>query len=241
MFGFVVQVGNLLYGRLVIGECCFFALNHLRPPSNASRAGRLRPVRFQLRADGVRETPNPLRSGIHSRGYLPHVKREGAAYFVTFRLADSLPREVLLRWQQQRNQDVHQQEQVNAKARIRKEADRELQRQVERYLDGGAGACLLRRPEIGRMVAEALLYGDGREYLLHEWVVMPNHVHLVLWPIPNHTLSEILRSRKRYTARQANLLLNRVGECSGRLSHTIIGSAMMMSRPEYAGTCGIML
>ena len=56
-------------------------------------------ARFQLRADGVpAETPNRLRSGIHSRGYLPHVKREGASYFVTFRLADSLPKEVLLRF-----------------------------------------------------------------------------------------------------------------------------------------------
>src|SRR5947207_15784864 len=56
-------------------------------------------VRFQLRADGVpAENTNPLRSGIHHRGYLPHVKREGASYFVTFRLADSLPKEVLLRF-----------------------------------------------------------------------------------------------------------------------------------------------
>src|SRR5258708_8717848 len=44
-------------------------------------------VRYELRATGVKpDGPNPLRSGVHSRGYLPHVKREGAAYFVTFRL-----------------------------------------------------------------------------------------------------------------------------------------------------------
>src|SRR5438093_12494491 len=60
-------------------------------------------VRFSLRADGVKpDTPNKLRSGIHSRGYLPHVKREGASYFVTFRLADSLPQEVLMKFQAER-------------------------------------------------------------------------------------------------------------------------------------------
>jgi len=32
-------------------------------------------------------------NGWHSRGYLPHLKRAGATYFVTFRQADSLPRE----------------------------------------------------------------------------------------------------------------------------------------------------
>ena len=40
---------------------------------------------------------DPLLNGWHSRGYLPHLKREGATYFVTFRLADSLPRELLAR------------------------------------------------------------------------------------------------------------------------------------------------
>jgi hypothetical protein len=39
-------------------------------------------VRFELRADGVpAETVNPLRSGVHDRGYLPHVKREGRVLF----------------------------------------------------------------------------------------------------------------------------------------------------------------
>src|SRR5437667_181940 len=60
-------------------------------------------TRYALRAAGVKpESPNNLRSGIHSRGYLPHVKREGASYFVTFRLADSLPREVLLDFEREK-------------------------------------------------------------------------------------------------------------------------------------------
>jgi hypothetical protein len=64
---------------------------------------RLERVGYELRAAGVKsEETNPLRSGIHTRGYLPHVKREGARYFVTFRLADSLPKEVLLGIQAER-------------------------------------------------------------------------------------------------------------------------------------------
>ena len=59
-------------------------------------------AQFALRTTGVpAEPPNPLRSGIHTRGYLPHVKREGASYFVTFRLTDSLPKEVLLRFERE--------------------------------------------------------------------------------------------------------------------------------------------
>jgi REP element-mobilizing transposase RayT len=153
--------------------------------------------RFQLRASGIRtQTPNPLRSGIHTRGYLPHVKREGAWYFVTFRLEDSLPKHVL----------------GEAQSEDRDEINREYQRKIERYLDLGSGACYLRRPEVARVAAEALSHFNGRQYQLDEWVIMPNHVHLLIWPMPNQTLSDILRSRKRRMGREANKILGRTGE-----------------------------
>jgi len=169
-------------------------------------------VKFQLRADGVPDQPpNPLRSGIHSRGYLPHVKREGAAYFVTFRLVDSLPREVLLRFEREHAEALRGLPAKGTTAQA-EEIHRELRRKIERYLDQGAGECHLRRPEIADMIAEALRHFHGDHYLLDDWVVMPNHVHLILWPLPDFTLSEILKSRKRHTARQANLILGRTGD-----------------------------
>ncbi|MDB6017724.1 MAG: Protein of unknown function Protein of unknown function [Pedosphaera sp.] len=167
-------------------------------------------TRHALRVSGVpRDDRNPLRSGIHTRGYLPHVKREGASYFVTFRLADSLPQNVLLGFKRQ------QAEKLRALApgaqTAREQIDREFRRQIERYLDRGVGACQLKRPEVARMVVEALRHFHEKQYLLDEWVVMPNHVHLLLWPLPNFTLSDILLSHKRHTARQANLILGRTG------------------------------
>ena len=169
-------------------------------------------VKFQLRADGLcDETRNALLSGIHSRGYLPHVKREGASYFVTFRLTDSLPKEVLLRFEQEHAAALRQ---LHPKATSAQAAavHRELRRKIERYLDQGAGECHLGRPEIADTVSDALQHFHSRQYLLDDWVVMPNHVHAILWPLPNFTLSDILKSRKRYTARQANLVLARTGE-----------------------------
>src|SRR5881227_1051836 len=98
-------------------------------------------VRHELHAKGVsREATNPLRSGIHSRGYLPHVKREGASYFVTFRLTDSLPREVLMRFERE-HAEALQRLPSNATGQDAEEIQRELRRKVERYLDQGAGAC----------------------------------------------------------------------------------------------------
>jgi hypothetical protein len=45
---------------------------------------------------------NPLLAGLHFRGKLPHLKKEGAVYFVTFRLADSLPAHEVARLKHER-------------------------------------------------------------------------------------------------------------------------------------------
>jgi REP element-mobilizing transposase RayT len=180
-------------------------------------------VDYELRATGVKpERANPLRSGIHTRGYLPHVKREGARYFVTFRLADSLPTDVLLKIQAQRANRLTR---FNAQAEAAKELgtaspqsdtleaiERDYYRELERYLDCGCGECWLRRPEIAELVANALRFFAGERYQLNAWVVMPNHIHVVMWPLPNHTLSTIMQSWKRFTAREANKLLRRTGQ-----------------------------
>jgi len=167
-------------------------------------------VRRELRSTGVPvDAPNPLRSGVHTRGYLPHVKREGSSYFVTFRLGDSLPQSVLLEFKRQQAGKLRALTKPTPAAR--EEIDRDYQRQIERYLDRGIGECHLRRPEIARIAVEALLFFHEKQYLLQEWVVMPNHIHLLLWPMPNYTLSDVLRDRKRRIARKANEFLGRTG------------------------------
>ena len=216
------QVANLRYGRLPVcataADCvtkrfagrCQLSYDFFMNPDESNPG--LERVKFQLCADGMAsEPPNPLRSGIHSRGYLPHVKREGASYFVTFRLTDSLPKEVLLKFEHEHAEALRRLPANNSSAAAG-EIHRELRRKVERYLDQGVGECHLRRPDIADMVAAALRHFHGQHYLLDDWVVMPNHVHAILWPMPNFTLSEILKSRKRHTARQANLILKRTGE-----------------------------
>ena len=189
----------------------------------AERNPQIERVKFELRATGVKpEAANPLRSGIHTRGYLPHVKREGARYFVTFRLADSLPKEAILKYQAERAerlQKFHAQQDA-AKKSGRKtsqpesldEIERDYFRKHESYLDKGAGECWLKRTEIADMVADSLRFFDGQRYRIDAWVVMSNHVHVVVWPMPNHSLSGIVQSWKRFTAREANKLLQRTGQ-----------------------------
>jgi REP-associated tyrosine transposase len=222
------QITNLRYSRV---QRCATSLV-LTPSQNpgyrplmfpAGQNPKAEHVKFQLRAAGVKlEEFNPLRSGTHSRGYLPHVKREGARYFVTFRLADSLPKEVLLKFQAERAQRLQRfyAQKDSAKKLGTKppqpeafdEMERDYFRKLEAYLDKGAGACWLKRPEVADVVAAALKFFDGERYRLDAWVVMPNHVHVVFWPMPNHTLSGVVQSWKRFTAREVNKILSRTGE-----------------------------
>ena len=169
-------------------------------------------VQHELRATGVKNAEaNPCRSGVHSRGYLPHVKREGAEYFVTFRLADSLPRETLLRYEGERAgrwQALLEARRLNRTTADTEEIiNRDFRRKVERCLDQGAGACHLRRPEIADLVAGALKFFHGQRYLLREWVVMPNHVHVMVWPMPNHLLGGVVKSWKQFTSLRAKRML----------------------------------
>jgi REP element-mobilizing transposase RayT len=209
----VARTGSPLYRRLATGEFRIAAAAATRQSCAMEIPERnpgLERVQHELRAHGVRHTNNKLRSGIHSRGYLPHVKREGASYFVTIRLGDSLPQEVLLRFKQEQAERLRKL--TTSDTDGREEANHELHRQIERYLDRSVGECHLRRADIAAMAADALRYFHGKQYLLDDWVVMPNHIHLILWPISNFTLSEIMRSRKRHMARQANVLLGRTGQ-----------------------------
>jgi len=174
-------------------------------------------VRHELRSSGVKvENHNLLRSGIHSRGYLPHVKREGAVYFVTFRLADSLPQEVLLAFERERAERLRRlAESVRRGESWHDSADeigRAFRRRVERHLDYGAGKCHLRRPDIAELVVGAMRHFHERRYRLHEWVVMPNHVHAMVWPMPNHLLSDILKSWKQFSSRRAKAVLRLAAE-----------------------------
>jgi REP element-mobilizing transposase RayT len=155
-----------------------------------------------------------LVSGMHHRDHLPHLKREGASYFVTFRLAGTLPAEVLLKLKQER--EVILAQATAAKRPLTWQEQEELFQwyasRVDRELDAGHGNCWMRRPEIAGLVADALRFHAGQRFDLLAWVVMPNHVHAVLRPLPGWTLSGILKSWKGFSSRKANLALKRTGK-----------------------------
>ncbi len=127
-----------------------------------------------------------------ARRELPHWRQDGCTYFVTFRLAHSVPVEILRQWEQLPDKETACQK-------------------FQEWLDQGHGDCWLRQPEIARIVESALRHFDGQRYALGEFVIMPNHVHAIVTPLADNTLSDILHSWKSYTAHQINRLLGRNG------------------------------
>ena len=136
---------------------------------------------------------------VHSRGYLPHWELREVPQSITFRLANSLPSSLLKKW---------------SKELINLQCDRislERRKRIEAALDEGYGEPWLCHPEIGLLVEDTILHGDKSRYRLHEWVVMPNHVHVLATPLEGWTLTTILQGWKSVTARNANRILARSG------------------------------
>ncbi len=137
--------------------------------------------------------------GWHSRGYLPHFDGGSLPQFITFRLAHSVPGALLDRW---RDEAAHLPPQ---------EAATQVRQRVEAHLDGDTAVAWLREPAVGRAVEESLLHFDGDRYHVHAWVIMPNHVHVLMTPAAGRALSTIVQAWKSYSARVANRLLGRDG------------------------------
>ena len=159
-------------------------------------------------------TPQDDGAVIRRQGaHLPQWTRKGAIYAITYRLADSLPQEVLDSLKSEREQLIQA-----AKDAKRTLTEDELDRlkhlhsgAVEKYLDAGHGECWLKQSGVAAEVAESLNYFDGERYHLLAWSIMPNHVHAVIQPINNCDLPRILHTWKSRTAHAANKILNRSG------------------------------
>ncbi|AIE83400.1 REP-associated tyrosine transposase [Fimbriimonas ginsengisoli] len=119
--------------------------------------------------------------------------------FITWRLADALPVDLLHRWEAELENNPPDQ------------IKRELWRRIENFIDAGHGSEILRHPMAARAVQESLAFNHNRKYRLHNWVVMPNHVHVLLTPIGGHQLGNIVGPIKSFTSKEIHRLLGGSG------------------------------
>lgn len=138
----------------------------------------------------------PVQTKLYYERNLPHWHPTGAALFITWRLHGSLPKHVLLALEEKK---------ALKEGRRFVLADRELDK-------ASFGPVWLKDPRIATCVIETLRQGEQelRLFELHAFVVMANHVHVLL--TPRGSVARILRGIKRKTAASANRMLRRAGQ-----------------------------
>ena len=142
---------------------------------------------------------------------LPHWTKKGSIYWVTFRLADSLPQEKLEIWKSERDEWLKKHPQPWNDEEWQ-EFNKNFLGRLENWLDSGYGSCVLSIPEIREKVKECIMKYDGVRLKIHAVVIMPNHVHLLIEPLMKYSLSEILKGIKGASANEVNKILGTTGK-----------------------------
>jgi putative transposase len=152
----------------------------------------------------------------------PHWSQAGAVVFITFRTDDSIPRDVVEGWDREKQEWLQQRgagsgAHWSAIVRDLSEKDRaDFQKTFNRYrevfLDTCHGRCLLKRPELSQIVADSLLRFDGERYRMGDFVVMPNHVHLLAVFATDRAMKDQCDSWLHYTAFRINQAIGAMGK-----------------------------
>lgn len=153
---------------------------------------------------------------------LPHWQISGAEYFVTIRLAGSLPGHVIKELQRLRIE--FKQKQKIEKQSDSKNFERKIFKKYESLLDTGkTGPLWLKIPEIADIISESLHYRNGKKFDLYTYCIMSNHVHIVFRHLNLSSknqdkgdenllpITKIMKDMKSYTALKANKFLQRTG------------------------------
>jgi putative transposase len=151
---------------------------------------------------------------------LPHWSQAGTICFITWRTWDSMPRRVVELWKQERAEWLTRHGIDPAVAEIPErlaKLDLKLLHQFRSFisqrwndhLDECHGECVLRRAEIAQEITQSLTHFDGDRYDLTDFVVMPNHVHVLAAFLDEEAMLAQCESWKHFTARKINRLLRR--------------------------------
>ena len=188
---------------------------------------------------------------IYYHGILPHWRQTGCTYFVTYRLADSLPLPVVREFEHERNQwllhrgidPIHLKGGANSWKRTIGRLSKSDQRLYERtmatklnqHLDAGHGSCILKQADLAKVVADSLTFFHQHRVITGDYVVMPNHVHALMRPMSGFELENILQAIKSYTATKINQKLGVSGPFWMRESydHLVRDQAQLEAFQKY--------
>ena len=130
-----------------------------------------------------------------AKRFLPHYNAEEKLQMITYRLADSLPQEIMKSIQHLGTPQATAGE--NSKT-----LEAHKRKVIEDTLDKGYGSCILSQPQAAMIVSENWKHFHEVRYDLIAYVVMPNHVHILIKVYEGFELSKIVWSWKSYVTRR---------------------------------------
>ncbi len=111
---------------------------------------------------------------------MPRWSIRSAIYHICFRLFDSVPQAKLREWENAReNLRLRQRDGIVYSDDELRELKNQYSDSIGKYLDSGYGEALLRNKDVADVVIETLLHNNGRDYFIHAYGIMPNHVHVI--------------------------------------------------------------
>lgn len=130
------------------------------------------------------------------RRNLPHILPPDATFFVTYRLAGSIPKSVIEEYRQKKEWLENEEKRLNMQNEKQDvillddwgvrflQFRRDWFAKFEEHLhQAETGPQWLREEAIAKIVADSLHFFDQQKYRLHAYCVMSNHVHVVLEPL----------------------------------------------------------
>ena len=179
---------------------------------------------------------------IYYKRNLPHYQPEGYSFFITSRLAGTLPKSVYNRIKYEYEMNL-----ITLSAyrdqKIKKEKYSEIRYRKFISYENILDSCKysykwLSEERIAKVVKDAIFYYENKRYELIAFTIMPNHIHLVIFPIVErksslarridlkpvsaedqsesgdslYIVTKIMQDLKKFTAREANKILKRSGK-----------------------------
>jgi glycosyltransferase involved in cell wall biosynthesis len=154
---------------------------------------------------------HPLRSIDKHRHILPHWHQDGVWCFITWRLADSLPQEFIETWKSERDDWLLKHPKPWNPETEAQYHSRFSDAYLE-HLDSGLGSCVLKQTDCAEAVEQALCYFDGQRYTLKSFVIMPNHVHVLVRLHDGWPLERVIQNWKERSAKGINAALGSTGQ-----------------------------
>ncbi len=145
------------------------------------------------------------------QNHLPHWQQTQSLQFITWHLGDSISVPARKKLETEKAQWLKQ----NPKpwsSQTEREYYEKFQGRIQQWLDAGIGSCILRKRENREILTQILWNRNNMDYSLDAFIVMPNHVHVILQIHENQQLEQIMQSLKSVSSHQINKYRKTTGQ-----------------------------